>query len=129
MTADASDDLEVATIVHYTASPTHPDRWACLVDCPFCLKEHTHGFDPADRDHGIRASHCHNGEYHLKLPPVAQVVKIDRRMRGVWLKYVRCPYCQDVHRAAMDPDLGGPVILPSACNGELYIVGDIAGVS
>jgi predicted GIY-YIG superfamily endonuclease len=38
-----------------------------IVKCPFCKGRHCHGYDGA-KDDGIRASHCHSGEYRFVTP-------------------------------------------------------------
>ncbi len=39
-----------------------------LIDCPFCGKEHRHGWPQGQRHPGWRGSHCGQGSYDVREP-------------------------------------------------------------
>ena len=43
--------------------------WLIKVDCPYCGKQHLHGWLPPDQSERLvltRQAHCHNGSYYIQ---------------------------------------------------------------
>lgn len=50
---------------------THVDRRGIrtvTVRCPYCKRRHIHGWPLSSADPGVRASHCHSGDYLISGP-------------------------------------------------------------
>lgn len=65
--AEKTEKSREAPVVTGTVTDTRAEygEYSIIVLCPYCNREHTHGYDLGYMEPSIRSSHCGNGSYRI----------------------------------------------------------------